>query len=556
MILDEVAMRMSRLMTSDQFVRFAKERNLAVSHEQLHRFERNRVLVPVVRIAQDFPDDQTLHLDGSPAAAAFDAGWVVDTSAPGAAYALPDIDDRDRRALYSPFQLWALERVLQGTTWSLDLGAHVGADSESVDWDAHMSRLITQTAKNVDRLRSDPSLCAVPLLCQLISNRYFPHAQGNQRTIRVGGISSFGGRISFSSTSWDWWTYCDGWDPAPLVEAFELDETSLERVYVNLVGAMRLCDPLWSWAELVRFINQEKRDRLKGDALRAESYRQSAEMVRQLHLELYGVDLGPPEEMFGHVVRHVPELEVRDDPREYLQYVVNQYDLNPQPKSVLFVEGKTEEVFVKRIFQELFGFHHGKSGIEIVNLAGVGNATGNKKHDRSSAILRLADYLHEHQTLAFIMLDREGQAKNLQKAAADKSSFFPSRSRAMPQNRICLWRQDFELDNFSDTEIARALTDMPDHTVDFRSAEIKAVRAKWPKQKLSGLFRERTGHDLNKPLLAERLAGIVVAPETRKRPANRPVIKFLQRIDNQSWMNHWPITRDIWRQNQEYLDKH
>lgn len=45
MILDEVAMRMSRLMTCDQFVRFAKERNLAVSHEQLHGFEKHRVLV-------------------------------------------------------------------------------------------------------------------------------------------------------------------------------------------------------------------------------------------------------------------------------------------------------------------------------------------------------------------------------------------------------------------------------------------------------------------------------------------------------------------------------
>ena len=396
----------------------------------------------------------------------------------------------------------------------------------------------------------------MPLLCQLISNRYLPRAQGNQRTIRVGGISSFGGGISFSSTSWDWWTYCDEWDPASLLEAFQLDETSLERVYEYLVDAMRVCDPLWSWAELVRFINQGKRDELKGDALRAESYRQCAEMVRQLHLELYGVDLGPPEETFGHIARHVPELEVRDDPREYLQYVVNQYDLNPQPKSVLFVEGKTEEVFVKKIFQELFGFHHGKSGIEIVNLAGVGNATGNKKQDRSGATFRLADYLHEHQTFAFVMLDREGQAKNLQKAAADKSSFFPSRSRAMPQRRICLWRQDFELDNFSDTEIARALNDMPGHTVQFRSTDIKAVRSKWPKRKISGLFRERTGHDLNKPLLAERLAEIVVDPETRKRPANRPVIKFLRRVESQSWMNHWPITRDIWQQNQEYLDKH
>jgi len=556
MILDEVAMRLSPLMTCDKFIRFVKERGLAVSHEQLHVFEKHRALVPVVRIGRSFPEDHTLRLDGSPTAPDFEAGWVVDTSAPGGTYVLPEIDGRDCRAFYSAYQLWALERVLQGTTSLLDLGAHVGTDAESVDWDAYMSRLVAQTAKNVDRLRSDPSLCAVPLLCQLISNRYLPLAQGNQRTIRIGGRTQFGGWMTFSSESWDWQTYRDDWDPARLIPAFALDEESLERIYVNLVNAMRLCDPLWSWAELVRFVNQRKRDELKGDALRAESYRQGAEMVRQLHLELYGVDLGPPEEMFGQVINYIPELEVRDDPRLYLQYVTNQYDLNSQPKAVLFVEGETEVVFVKKIFLELFGQHHGKSGIEIIDLAGVDNATGTKKEDRYGAIFRLVDYLHDHQTFAFIMLDQENRAKKLWNAAANKSSSFLLRSRVMPQDQICLWRQDFELDNFSDTEIARALTDMPGHSVRFRSTDIKAVRSQWRNRKISGLFRERTGRDLKKPLLAERLAEIVVAPETRRRPANRPVIKFLQRVDRQSWMNPLPITRDIWRQNQEYLDRH
>ena len=556
MILDEVAMRLSPLLTRDEFIRFAKDRNVAVSREQLHGLEKNRAFVPVVRVGPGLPEGQSLYVDGSPTAPDFEAGWVVDTSAPGATYALPDIDDPDCMAFYSPFQLWALERVLQGTTWSLDLGAHVGADAEAVDWNAHIGRLVAQTAKGIERLRSDPSLCAIPLLCQLISNRYLPYAKGNQRGIQVGGTSRWDKWMTFSSVSWDWWAYREGWDPKHLAAAFELGEPSLKRVYENLVSAMRACDPLWSWAELVRFINQGKRDQLKGDALRAESYRQSAEMVRLLHLDLYGHDLGPPEEMFGYVINYIPELEVRDDPRLYLQYVANQYDLNPQPKAVLFVEGETEVVFVKKIFREYFGVHHGQSGIEIVDLAGVDNATGTKKEDRYGAIFRLVDYLHDHQTFAFIMLDREGRAENLKKAAAGKSSFFSLRKRAMPPTRIRLWRRDFELDNFSDTEIARALTDMPGHSVQFRSADIKAIRSKWPKQKISGLFRESTGHDLKKPLLGERLAEIVVDPETRRRAANRPVIKFLERIDNQSWMNPFPTTRDTWRQNQGYLDKH
>ena len=201
MILDEVAMRLSPLMTRDEFIRFCKDRNLSVSREQLHEFEKNRVVVPVVRVGPGLPEGHSLYLDGSPTAPDFEAGWVVDTSAPGETYALPDIDDPDCMAFYSPYQLWALERGLQGTTWSLDLGAHVGTDPEAVDWNAHMSRLVAQTAKNIDRLRSDPSLCAVPLLCQLISNRYRPLAQGNQRSIRVGGTSHTSKWMTFSSMS-------------------------------------------------------------------------------------------------------------------------------------------------------------------------------------------------------------------------------------------------------------------------------------------------------------------------------------------------------------------
>ena len=553
MILDEVAMRLSPLMTRHEFIRFAKDRNLSVSREQLHGFEKNRVFVPIVRIARGLPEGHRLYIDGSPTAPDFEEGWVVDTSMPGATYTLPDIDDPDCMAFYSPYQLWALERVLRETTRSLDLGAHVGPDAEAVDWDAFISRLIAQTGENLARLRSDPLLSAVPLLCQLISNRHLPHALGDQRSIRVGGTSHFGEWMTFSSTGWDWWTYCDGWNPTHLAAAFELDQTSLERVYVHLVNAMRVCDPLWSWAELVRFVNQQKRDELKGDALRAESYRQSAEMVRQLHLELFGVDLGPPEEMFGRIINYIPELEVRDDPRQYLQFVTNKYDLNPQPKAVLFVEGDSEVVFVEKIFRDLFGTHHGKAGLEIVNLRGVDNATGNKTSDRYGAIFRLVDYLHEHQTFAFIMLDNEGRAKKLKKAAADKSSLFPLRNRAMPPSRIRVWHQDFELDNFSDTEIARALTEMSGGGV-FHSRDIKSVRSQWPDRTIPRLFRERTGQGLKKPALAERLAEIVVDPETRRRPGNRPVIKFLERVSNRSWMNPLPVTQEIWRRNQKYLD--
>lgn len=324
----------------------------------------------------------------------------------------------------------------------------------------------------VAELRSDPELSAVPILCQQISNRYLPHALGNQRSHRVGAVAHSGEWMVFGSPSWSWQDYCDEWEPTKCIAPFALGEQSLKDVHRRMASAMRQCDPLWPWRNLLQFVNQRKRDELRGEALRAELYRQSAEMLRRLHRDLYQTDLGPPEDSLGGAAPRIPEPEVREDPREHLQFVANQYDLDPQPKAALFVEGESEVVFVRAIFRSLFGLHHGEPGVEIVNLHGVDNATGNRLRDRYNAIFRLVDYLLEHQTLVFLVLDNEGRAQELKAAAATKRSVFGSRRRAIAPDRIHVWERNFELDNFEDDELARALMTASGERVQFAVADL------------------------------------------------------------------------------------
>lgn len=553
-ILDDVAMRLRPLLPTHEFVRFCEKRNVPVSRELLLRFEELRVFMPVIRIMGPSDDELVLQFDGTSTASDFEAGWIADTSAPRATYAVPDIDDPTSMAFFSEFQVWALERVLRETNRTLRLNDYAGEDAHEVDWNDQFRRLRDQASSSVGRLRSETRLTAIPLLCQVISNRYLPHALGDERTIQVASTTQWGKWMQFSSFSWEWSSYCEDWDPTSLVGPFGLDEPSLQRAYEVVVVAMRNCDPLWDWSDLRRFINQGKRDKLRGDALRAELYRQSADMLRRLHRDLYGQDLGVPEDMFGTVVSHIPELDVRNDPREHLQYVVNQYDLNPQPAAVLFVEGATEVVFAKAIFGRLFGVHHGVSGVEIMNLRGVDSATGNKRSDRYNAIFRLVDYLHEHQTLAFIVLDNEGQARNLKESAAHKASLYEFRSRAMPSSHIHVWERTFELDNFNDAEIASALTRVAKDGVQFLAEEVERVRSQWPAGRLSTLFRDRTGRDLNKLRLAERLVETVIASEACPTRPRRPIVDFLRRVRREAATNPFPITKEDWMVNQEYLD--
>ena len=553
LILDEVAVRLRPLLARSDFVKFCDQRNLRISAELMQRFEELRLFAPIIRITRPPGDPRILYLDGHPTAADFAAGWVVDCSAPDAEYPVPPIDDRLTMPFYSAFQVWALEWVLRETTMTFTLD-EVAGSSDVVDWSDRFRGLRSRALEHAERLRSNIELTAVPILCQLISNRYLPHALSNQRTYQVGGVSLFGGWMAFNSGSWDWHDYCDKWDPTERVACFALDEQSLERAHWRMVSAMYRCDPLWRWRNLIQFVNQRKRDELRGDALRAELYRQCAEMLRFLYRDLYRTDLGPPEDALHGMPCRIPEPAVRDDPREYLQFVANQYDLNPQPKAVLFVEGQSEVVFTQAIFGGLFGLHHGVSGVEVVNLHGVGNATGSKRFDRYNAIFRLVDYLLEHQTLVFLVLDNEGQATRLRQAAASKPSVFGNRQRAIAPDRIHLWDQTFELDNFEDEELARAMTIVAGERVQFAVEEIQEVRSHWPGATLSEYFERRADRVLTKPELARVLAELIIQSPTRSDGTERPIVEFLRRVRREASRNPLPLTQDIWRQNQEFLD--
>ncbi len=549
-------MRIQPLLSRDEFIKFCGDRNLNASADLLHRLEELRIFAPIIRITGPDDDELVPLFDGTPTASMFEKGWIEDSSAPGIEFSVPDIDDTDSMAFYSVFQVLTLDRILQETTIPLRVHDVLASNDKDVDLQHRHQWIRTQMSESVVYLRTVPQLTALPILCQLISNRYLPRTLTNRRSYRVGPVSHFGQWMAFNSGSWDWHNYCDNWDPSQLIKSLAMDEKSLKQAHLQIVIAMQHCDPLWEWRNLLQFISQRKRNRLKGDALRAELYRQSAEMLRLLYLDLFGSDLGTPEEQLGWGGSSMPEAGVRDDPREHLKYVVNQYDLNPQPKAILLVEGESEVAFLERIFSDLFKMHYGIAGIEVINLNGVDNATGTKKEDRYGAIFRLADYHFERQTLVFIMLDNENRAEKLAEVALEKRSTFGTRYLAIPNSHehIQVWDKCFELDNFEDEELARALTTVADERVQFAEEEIREIRSHWPKMRLSDLFNQRIDRSLPKPKLADVLVELVIQSPTFSNDTQRPIVDFLLRVSREASRNPLPLTQDVWRQNQDHLD--
>lgn len=280
-------------------------------------------------------------------------------------------------------------------------------------------------------------------------------------------------------------------------------------------------------------------------------------MLRMLYNDLYGDELRPPNEVTGHVITHIPELEIRNDTRRYLEFVANRFHVNPQPSAVIIVEGPTEQHAIEAIFERAFGLHPGTGAIEILVLGGVDAATGTKE-DRFRAIIRLVDYLHHHQTLAFLILDNERYARKLQHEARRAKSIHHRKRYVTRSEYITVWKTSYEFDNYSSAEIADALNGLVAGKPKFSKDEIEVCKKnKEPGAALKRLCRSKSGKKLDKMRLADLLVEKLLSPKSRRKITNRPIVRTLDRILRRASRNPFPTMQKTWEMNQgsKYLGK-
>ncbi len=191
-------------------------------------------------------------------------------------------------------------------------------------------------------------------------------------------------------------------------------------------------------------------------------------------------------------------------------------------------------------------------------MGSVSVATGNRKDDRFSAIIRLIDYLHHHQTFAFLILDNEGYAKKLEKALRHRKSIHGDGRYVTRRDYIRLWKHSFEFDNLSCTEIAAALTKLAHGTAEFNVRDVGDARgACHPGSALKTLYRKRAKDELDKIRLAGILVDTIMSPRSRRKIENRPIVKILDRVELLAARNHLPTTQRARDANQvsRFLDR-
>ena len=547
------------LLGTHGFLRFCSDRGLAIDRERLIRLERLGLFAPVFRVRTPKKPAAAFRIPPAKGNNWFTKRWARDTTAVPGSHEVPHHTNRTREGYYSIFQIDHLHLVLTELTLHVPLDSYLDRGAGApVDWPKAGNRWMEYAQSCTAGLRDHQYRRAVALLCQHISNRYFPETQSDMRTIQIRTGHSSDQWIVVHAHDWDWHEEARRWDPRKTEKLYALTPAKLRHAYRGLAMDQARCDPIERWYQLTQFVSIHERRKLKGDALRAETMRHGAQMLRLLFRDLYGEDLPHPNEVAGSIRNHVPELEARRDVRRHLELVANRFGVNPQPKLSLIVEGQSEEAAVTRIFESYYGPHPGKYGIEIIPLGGVGAATGNKKHDRFRAIIRLIDYLHHHQTFAFLILDNENYADRLKKNARGAKSIHGDREYVTRPEYIRIWKKSFEFDNFSNTEIAAAFTELAGGVATFSTREVANARHdRNPGKALESLYERKTNYGLEKVRLAEILVDTMMSPTARRKIENRPIIKILNRIELLAARNHLPTTQRTRDANQtsRFLDR-
>jgi len=561
------------LLPSDRFITFCRDRSISTSRAQLEQLEKLKLFYPIARVT--FPK-VTIKVEYSEDRKTYrylgvveeGEAWSGDTTEDYAAFSFSKRDAEDWlkigwlwdpqardfepwsgflergepkvESYYSMFQCFPLYRLCQ------DLTIRVGGEW----WGTYDREEVQQTGQQMVELakariesirKNGYPWAGIALIYQAISNRYYPKTQSDRRALSISQRWPY--------HDWRWEEYCRNWDAEAVRQLLDVSVEELKKLQERTALDACVIDPLEHWYSLIRFVAVDQRTRLKGNALLGQTLYQMEEMLRLFYHDLTGEELCAPDEspdwrrsdFYGE---GVPENEL-----QYLEFLTNQYRLNPRPRLLLLVEGECERQQIPRIARELLGCPLERVGIQVEPLQGIGEV---------EKLERLIDHYHYRQTIVYLVSDNENKAKRWRKRLLRAKSKYPEISGTVTKPEyVFVWDKSFEFDNFSDDEIAGAMTEVAGQRYTFTEEEIAQARMGFGQRRdpLSDLYGQKLAYGLNKPKLAETLVQAMLdnpggefnAEGTPKRSITTKVWEIIQLATK----NYQPIRLEDWRVTQQ-----
>ncbi len=277
-----------------------------------------------------------------------------------------------------------------------------------------------------------------------------------------------------------------------------------EAWHSRLAWAATSCDPVRRFRKLLRHADRDERDHLAGDALRAHTLYDAAELLRR-YLEVYHgrllpeeTDLDFPERNARINLERYGDSRVTDYRRDVVRRIVRRFGVDPGYPTYLIVEGSTEVGFVRRWAQKA-GADLDRAGVRVVSLRGIGNVEVFEDQLRR---------LREDEVFAIVCLDHDPPDGGKRATHVKKLEQY-QRAGLLPVD-FEVWNPNFVQRNFTVSEIvaiANGEAERHGLAITLTIAEVDGAMAnddagtprKRPKtveDAINGLAYERLGHPI------------------------------------------------------------
>lgn len=444
------------LLSTDKFIKTAKDRGYQLSLDDLQTFHSNRLLVPLYRVSDTPVDEQRINVvpngnmnDRWQALKAAQDGRLRDSAEEGYSSAWPyrrPPNEQGKRwwngFLYSSWQLLDLHTVVdeqRGLLAGLDKAVRMGP--------------ATQRRKRVLALAA----LAPRYLSDVLGKLSIP-AFIDEQDLR---------RFRFES------------DLHSLLGAVGFDATQLSAEAESLLRDAER-DPLREWLPLVRHANHSAWSKLHGEPLDCLWLRIGAEILLRAHEELAANgDLAPLPDISGAkwwMPLH-DRLSRRSGNAEPLEQVLGKFGLSPYPRVLVLVEGETELDHFPQLIEQF--------GLNRPEYVRVQHCKGSRVNPQLLARYtisprlggQLGDFwqLTATPTALVIVMDpenmwataekREGQHRKIKQAIREQVELQGGQIGEKDLDflvNIHVWHDDleYELANFTDDELLAAFTSL------------------------------------------------------------------------------------------------
>lgn len=422
-----------------------------------------------------------------------------------------------------------------------------------------------------------------------IQDFYLPEVRSNKRLgeyrdyhgdIAIGGTYFVTKKKFLLSSIRDWRNQFikeNDFNPQKILSDLNFQIEEIEKWTREISGLLKHIDPLKDWHLFLQYVNYDKRQKLKGNALLAQDFYEIAQILL-LFLKDFGSDLSKkgiseiydwfdlsPRDEGSKLPRWKERKygkETLSNPYQMLEFLCNEFGINPKPKAIIFTEGE-EWKAIKKLF-EFYGFDPTLLGIEFKPMNGKFGMLRVKGQirmaDNTVAWKFLVEYLHEKQTLVYFLIDNENN--NLEVARRllkQKRTFrFHNLTLTIPsQDRLIIWgsrkkNSSFEEANFTDADITKAINKQVHNKISTK--DIESLRNdQLRKQGLIEAIESKFKIKLNKPQLDIELVMTLI--EKRKARSNSkqrtPLENFIFKAGKLILRNHQPTGKDHQKRNLE-----